>query len=200
MAAQAWQIYNQFKATLGLKVLELNTDTIKMALFLSTSNCANVALSPAQYATLTNELANGDGYTTGGFAPSGVSYSQAAGTATFTFGTSDWTASGGNLVFRYAVIYDSSAPNKDLICFSLLDTTPADTTVLNGATLSTFAPVVSITAINITVPTGTLTFATFAPTVSITFPPPPPACQPAPTPGYTPGLESTQEPPELTGS
>lgn len=136
MSAQAWQIYNEFKASLGLKVFNLNTDAMKVALFLSSSNCANVALVTAQYATLTNELANGNGYTTGGFAPTGVAYSQTAGTATFTMGTSTWTASGGSLVFRFAVIYDNTAASKNLICYSLLDTTPADITITNGETLN----------------------------------------------------------------
>jgi hypothetical protein len=136
MAAQAWQIYNEFKASLGLKVFNLNTDAMKVALFLSTSNCANVALGTAQYATLTNELANGNGYTTGGFAPSGVSYSQTGGVATFTMGASTWTAAGGNLVFRFAVIYDDTAASKNLICYSLLDTTPANITILDTQTLN----------------------------------------------------------------
>jgi len=136
MSAQAWQIYNEFKATVGLAQLNLNADAMNVALFLSTSNCANVGLVTAQYATLTHELANGNGYLTGGFAPTGVSYSQSAGTATFTMGTSTWTAAGGNLVFRYAVIYDNTAASKNLICYSLLDTTPADITILNGETLN----------------------------------------------------------------
>lgn len=134
MAAQAWQLYNQFKETIGLKELDLNTDTIKMALFLSTSNCANVALATAHYATLTNELANGNGYTTAGEALTGVSYSETGGTATLTSNPASWTASGGNLVFRFAVLYDDTATNKDLIAYCLLDTTPADITVPNGAT------------------------------------------------------------------
>lgn len=136
MAAQAWQIYNEFKATLGLKALNLNTDAMKMALFTSASNAANVALVTAQYATLTNELANGNGYTTGGFTLGSVSYSQTAGTAHFVVGTATWTASGGNLVFRFAVIYDNTATNKDLICYSTLDNTPADVTITDGTTLN----------------------------------------------------------------
>jgi hypothetical protein len=51
-------------------------------------------------------------------------------------GTSTWTASGGSLVFRFGVIYDNTAASKNLICYSLLDTTPADITVTNGETLN----------------------------------------------------------------
>lgn len=136
MAANAWTVYNEFKATLGLKALNLNTDTIKMALFKSTSNCGSAALGTAQYATLTNETTNGNGYTTGGFTLGSVAYSQMAGTATFTVGTGTWTASGGTIVCRFAVLYDNTATNKDLICFTILDNTPADITVLNGQVLN----------------------------------------------------------------
>lgn len=136
MAANAWTIYNEFKATLGLKVLDLDTDTIKMALFQSTSNCASAGLVTAQYATLTDETTGVNGYTTGGVTLTGVSYSQIAGTATFTVGTGSWTAAGGSIVARFCVLYDFTAPNKDLICFTTLDNTPADVTVLNGQTLN----------------------------------------------------------------
>lgn len=136
MAANAWTIYNEFKATLGLKALNLNTDTIKMALFQSTSNCGSAALATAQYATLTNETTNANGYTTGGVVLGSVAFSQAAGTATFTVGTGSWTASGGTIVCRFAVLYDFTATNKDLICYTILDNTPADITVLNGSTLN----------------------------------------------------------------
>lgn len=136
MAANAWTIYNEFKASLGLKLLNLNTDTIKMALFKSTSNCASAALATAQYATLTNETNNANGYTTGGVTLGSVSYSQTSGTATFTTGTGSWTASGGTIVARYCVLYDDTAASKNLICFTTLDNTPLDITVLNGQTLN----------------------------------------------------------------
>jgi len=136
MAAAAWTIYNEFKATLGLKALNLNTDTIKMALFKSTSNAGSASLATAQYATLTNETTNANGYTTGGVTLGSVAYSQAAGVATFTVGTGSWTASGGTIVCRFCVLYDNTATNKDLICYTTLDSTPADITVLNGQTLN----------------------------------------------------------------
>lgn len=135
MAAGPWVIYNEFKATLGLKALQLNTDSMKVALFASTSNCGSAALATAQYATLTNELTTANGYTLGGVvcAPT---YSQAAGTATFDTADASWTASGGSITARFAVVYDFTATNKDLIAYCLLDSTPADVTVTTGNTLT----------------------------------------------------------------
>jgi hypothetical protein len=135
MAAGQWNIYNEFKATIGLKALNLNTDSVKVALFLSTSNCGNVALTTAQYATLTNQVAAAFGYATGGVVAA-PTYSQTSGTATFDTADAAWTASGGSIVARFAVAYDDTAANKDLIAYCLLDSTPADVTVTTGNTLT----------------------------------------------------------------
>jgi hypothetical protein len=135
MAAGPWVVYNEFRATLGLKALNLNSDSMKVALFISTSNAGSAALVTAQYATLTGEVAAANGYTAGGVvcAPT---YSQAAGVATFDTADASWTASGGSIVARFAVVYDFTATNKDLIAYCLLDSTPADVTVTTGNTLT----------------------------------------------------------------
>lgn len=135
MAAGSWTPYNEFKNALGVKLLNLNTDSIKVALFLSTSNAGSASLATAQYATLTNQHANANGYTTGGVACA-PTYSQTAGTATFDTADASWTASGGSIVARFAVVYDDTATNKDLIAYCLLDSTPADVTVTVGNTLT----------------------------------------------------------------
>ena len=135
MAAGQWVIYNEYKATLGLKALNMNTDAFKVALFLSTSNAGNAALSVAQYATLTNQHANGNGYLTGGVACA-PTYSQTGGTATFDTADATWTASGGSIVARFGVLYDDTSTNKDLVAYFLLDATPADVTTTTGNTLT----------------------------------------------------------------
>jgi hypothetical protein len=131
MTASAWRVYREFKATLGKSLVDLTADTIKCALFLSTSNCGDVALVTAQYATLTNQHANANGYTTAGVIVA-ATYTQAGGVATFDVADPSWTASVGSIVARYAVLYDDSATNKDLIAYCLLDVTPADVTAVAG--------------------------------------------------------------------
>jgi hypothetical protein len=44
-----------------------------------------------------------------------------------------WTASGGSIVARFAVIYESGG---NVLCYCLLDSTPADVTATNGNTLT----------------------------------------------------------------
>jgi len=107
---------------------DFDTDTFKMALFLSTSN---IGASSTTYAGVTNEHSNANGYTTGGVAIT-ISLS---GTTTVTVDSTDavWTASGGSITARFAVVYEVSG---NVVCYCLLDSTPADVTATTGNTLT----------------------------------------------------------------
>jgi len=85
------------------------SDTIKAALF-------TTSYTPAQdtdelYSSLTNEVANGNGYTTGGntCASPTITVTGASNAVAFKASSpSTWTASGAGFTFRYVVIYDST--------------------------------------------------------------------------------------------
>jgi hypothetical protein len=130
-----WVIYNEFKETLGKKVVDLVNDTFKVALFTSATNAASATLATAQYATLTSQVANGNGYLTTG---TSVTPSWVRSTGTVTFDTSDatWTASGGSITARVAVLYDNTSTNKDLVAYCILDSTPADVVVSDTNTFT----------------------------------------------------------------
>jgi len=137
-APTAWRTYREFKDDFAAKTtsVDLANDAFKIALFLEASNCGNVALATAHYATLTNQHANANGYATGGKSVT-PTWSGAAGV--WTFDVSDpaaWTASGGSIVARFAVLYDDTTADKDLIAYCILDSTPADVTATNGNTLT----------------------------------------------------------------
>lgn len=140
MAMGKWKTYDLMKYRIGNLTIDL-TDTTnwKCALFLSTSNCNTLGVGTNVYADLTNEHANANGYTTGGVAITGVTWTNAAGVITFDCNdlAPGWTAAGGSMVFRFAVIYKNATVNtivKPLLCVSLVDTTPADVTIVNGNT------------------------------------------------------------------
>jgi hypothetical protein len=127
-------MYNEFPESVGKKEINLDTDVFKCALFLSTSNAMNQALATAQYATLTNQHANANGYTTGGVTVNGT-WNRATNVCTFDVDDASWTASGGSIVARAAVLYDDTATNKNLVAYCLLDSTPADVTITTGNSL-----------------------------------------------------------------
>jgi hypothetical protein len=132
MAAGAWTFPNGARTDIADGVLRTAADSFKMALFLSTSN---IGLASTTYAALTNEHANANGYTTGGIAVDLT----LAGTTTVTADIAVdpiWTAAGGSIVARYAVIYEVGG---NVLCYCLLDSTPADVTATTGNTLTVAA-------------------------------------------------------------
>lgn len=130
MAAGNWQFTNNSRTYLLNGTFDLDTDTFLMALFLSTSN---IGASSTTYAALTNEHSNANGYTTGGISLGSLALS---GTTTVTVDETTnpvWTASGGSITARYAVIYESGG---NVLCYCELDSTPADVTATTGNTLT----------------------------------------------------------------
>ena len=101
----------------------------KVALVTSTSN---IGAASTTYAGVTNEVASGNGYTTGGVS---VTLSQTGTTSVNVYFSSNpsWTASGGSITARYAVLYKTGS---DVLCYSLLDSAPADVVVASGNTLT----------------------------------------------------------------
>lgn len=132
MAAGAWTFPDASRTSLLDGTFDVADDTYKMALFLSTSN---IGAASTTYAGVSNEHANGNGYTTGGIAVDLT----LAGTTTVTVDIATdpvWTASGGDIVARFAVIYEVGG---NVLCYCLLDSTPANVTATNGNTLTVAA-------------------------------------------------------------
>lgn len=132
MAADAWLFPDGAKTKLLDGTFDLNTDTFLIALHTSALTSATLIASTTQVG-LGNEVANAFGYTTGGISLGALTL---AGTQTVTVddpADAVWTASGGSITARWAVIYESGG---NVVCYSLLDNTPADVTATTGNTLT----------------------------------------------------------------
>lgn len=130
MAAGTWTFTDGARTRMLNGTFDFDTDTFKVALFLSTSN---IGAASTTYAGVTNEHANANGYTTGGISLGALTLS---GTTTVTVDDpSDmvWTASGGSITARFGVLYESGG---DVVAYFLLDSTPADVTATDGNTLT----------------------------------------------------------------
>lgn len=135
MAANAWLVYDIFWEQLGNELHIMGSDTLKMALHLSgyTPNQS----TDATQSSLGNEHANANGYTTGGVTCGSVTWAATAGSLQFDLADGVWNASGGSIVCRWAVLYNSSSGGtNNLIAYSLLDNAPADVTCTTGNTLT----------------------------------------------------------------
>ena len=136
MAADAWVEFDGFKEYLGDGTIDMDADVFKTALFTSTSTNANDVTVDA-FATLNNEV-TGNGYAQHSHAATST-WVRSGSTVTFDADDAVYTASGGSIVARWAVMYDDTVatPVVDAnVCYSLLDNTPGDVTVTDTNTLT----------------------------------------------------------------
>lgn len=92
------------------KVHNLGSDTLKVLL----TNTAP-SLSNTQKSDISGELSTANGYTAGGATITVTASSQSSGLYTLLANDVTWTATGNIGPFRYAVIYNDSATNDELI-------------------------------------------------------------------------------------
>jgi hypothetical protein len=135
MAAGKWKLYAKAKEAIANGDIDLNGHSFKIALFLSTSNCDTLTAHD-QLTDLTNQVATAFGYTQNTKAVT-LAVSESGGTVTVDETTNPvWTASGGPITARFAVIYDDTHANDMPLCVCLLDTAPADVTATDGNTFT----------------------------------------------------------------
>lgn len=135
--AASLTFFNNWREAVGRAIDLSSPPTVNVTLHNSTYTPN--AESQVVYADLTNELATANGYTNGGQALAGVSWVQSTTVAIFDANDTVWTASGGSITARHAVLRAVGTFNSQvdpLIAYILLDTTPADVTATNGNTLT----------------------------------------------------------------
>jgi hypothetical protein len=99
----AYNKFNQFVEDLAEKVHNLQADTLKVVL----SNVAPVATN----AILTDitQIANGNGYVTGGTTATVASSAQSSGTYKLVLNDVTFTAAGGSIAtFQYVILYNDT--------------------------------------------------------------------------------------------
>ncbi len=129
MASDKLKLYNRFMKNEADGVIALESDTLKVVLLASTSNAATLTLE--FYSQLTNELSTANGYTLTGIALANPAVTETAGVTKYDADDSAWTAGGGPIAARFAVVYDDTATGKPLVGYVLLDNAPADLTAVD---------------------------------------------------------------------
>lgn len=130
MAASAWVIHDRFKEYKGDNTIDMDGDTWECRLYTSASNIATTSVGDATSAT--NEV-SGNGYAADVVVGTWV---RSTSTVTFDSANAVFVASGGSIVARFAAIVDTTVTPDEVVCHTLLDTTPADVTVTDGNTLT----------------------------------------------------------------
>lgn len=102
--------FDSFVEILAEKGHNLGSDTLKVALTNSAPVATNTVLANITQISGTN------GYTTGGATATQSSSAQTSGTYKLVLADVSWTASGGSIgPFQYAVLYNDTATNDELI-------------------------------------------------------------------------------------
>lgn len=140
MAAGKWKVYERAKREIMSGAINLGSDTFRINLYQSTSNANTLTDATINdMGDITNQVSTANGYTQD-TKPVTLSVNQSGGTITIDETTNPvWTASGGPIAARYAVIYkyvDGTPTNNTPICVCLLDTAPADVVATDGNTLT----------------------------------------------------------------
>ena len=113
-----------------MRMADLLSATVKLSLHASTYTPSAGTAGHSVAADLTGEIANGNGYTTGGATLTGKLVTAVTGGWKFESDDPAWTATGGNIpAWRYGVLRVDGAlwgKTSPLIGYFVGDTTPAD--------------------------------------------------------------------------
>jgi hypothetical protein len=136
-AAGKWKMYESAKLAFANGTIDFDSHSFKINLYLSTSNANTLtAATITKLSDITNQVATNFGYTQNTKAVT-ITTANSSGTITIDETTNPvWTASGGAITARFAVIYDDSHASDMPIAVCLLDTAPADVTATDGNTFT----------------------------------------------------------------
>lgn len=127
----AYNKFNSFIDYLCRGKINLASDVIKVML----TNTAPPGTATKYSDLSANELAQGNGYTTGGAVAPNPTLTANNGTDTFAVGSTTFTSANANMgPFRYVVYYDSSAADQPLLGY----VDYGSSITLNGAAGETF--------------------------------------------------------------
>jgi hypothetical protein len=132
MSTGAFTLVTSAKQYIGDGTIDLDTDSFKAALYTSASN---ISVNSTIIGGVTNEVAQTNGYITGGVALFLPDYTLAV----WKTGSATWIASTGTIVAKWMAIYKDGTANgivSPIVGFLTLDSGGADFTIADGVTQS----------------------------------------------------------------
>lgn len=131
-------VCNSFKTEVLGGIHDLDTDTIKLALYTS---AASISASTTVYGTSNEVSSSGTNYTAGGNSLTGAVISLDGSTAIVDFSDTSWSSA--TFTARYGLIYNSSKSNKAIAVLDFV----TDQTATNGTFTVVFPTAAAATAI-----------------------------------------------------
>jgi hypothetical protein len=145
MASGVWVVPDLAKLNLvnATDILAATAANFRVAL-VSSAWTPNNATDELWSVASGSEIANGQGYTTGGLVPPSAALTQSSGTVKFTSSAIVWTASGTGIpAWRRAVLYYLGTLNSKvnpIVAHFLGDSTPADIPLTTSGNTLTITP------------------------------------------------------------
>lgn len=135
MAATAWALWNKAKKNIGNGTIQLGVNVLKMQLHTSAAVGFTTNSTISTAASVTGEVAAGNGYATGGQTLASVVWTTGASAGQYKLAAANpvWTATGGAInSIKYALIKNSAGK---AICWSKLTTAQFNLTINNTLTV-----------------------------------------------------------------
>lgn len=136
MAITAFTLFNKAKKKIGDGTLDLDGHTFKVMLCGSSQSLTAAftgTSTDCRKADLTGELSTASGYTAAGATLGSVTWNESSGTVTWDAADTSWTLTGAGITYKYAVIYDDTATNDDLLGFVNMDDSGGSATISPAA-------------------------------------------------------------------
>lgn len=135
MAATAWTLFNKAKKKIGNGTIQLGTNVLKMQLHTSAAVGFTTTSLISTAASVTGEVAAGNGYATGGQTLASVTWTTGASAGQYRLNSGNpiWTATGGNIAnIKFGLIKNSAG---QALCWSKLTTAQFTLTINNTLTV-----------------------------------------------------------------
>lgn len=136
-APSALTFFNSFREYMADGTFDLNANTFKASLH--TSAFTPDVATDAVFADIGSEVANGNGYTSGGNTLANVVWTRSGASVKFDADDTGWTGAGAGFNARYLVIRAVGTLNgrvDPVVGYMLLDSAPADVSFAVGNTVT----------------------------------------------------------------
>ena len=130
--AATLNLYNSFKVNMANGTIDVDTDIMRVLLYQTVGGLSDLTFS-SKGSISASEVANGNGYVTGGKTLSNVSYALSGANAKFDADDTFWSATGAITSMKAFVILVSGA--NELVGWGQLSTTSVSLTSTNRVTL-----------------------------------------------------------------
>lgn len=134
MSTGNWTWFNIATEKFSKGLYEWENDTFQLVLCgdsQSITDAFSGTSGNCEYGDLADELPTADGYTAGGVTITSAIITRTVASNVFSAANASWSLS-ANITFKYGLIFDSTLPDSDLLCYVDADTSGGQVTTVDN--------------------------------------------------------------------